>query len=52
MPVGLVIAIDESDATSHGFTSNAAKVVGLWLPGFGKGGTMSFCRYDANGPGL
>ncbi len=55
MPVGLVMAIDESDATSHGLTSSAANVMyaaGLLLPGRLEGATISFCCFEIDEPGF
>lgn len=53
MPVGLVIAMEKSDDTSHGFTSSAAKVLyaaELLLSGMREGGTISFCCFDVDQP--
>lgn len=55
MPVGLVIAIDESDATSHGLTSSSANVAyaaELLLSGRREGDTISFGCFEINEPGL
>ncbi len=55
MPVGLVIAIDDSDATSHGLTSSAANVIcaaELLLPGRPEGATISFRCFEIDEPGF